>query len=83
MSRDLAHEDTISELYRRIAGVTTRYDFAAPVEDADLDHVQRELSGAIPAHYIARVRRSADPRYVDVEVFGGGRRVYRRPMIVS
>ena len=83
MSYDVARVEFISALYRKIAGVTCRYDFTSPVEDADLDHVQRELSAAIPDDCTARVARDPDPRYVLVEVFWRGRPVYGRQMVVG
>src|SRR5690606_21648958 len=38
----------VSARYRAIASVTTRYDFAEPLERADLEHVLGELTRALP-----------------------------------
>ncbi len=44
--------ELISNLYRRICGVTTRYTFTRPVEQADLDTVAAELRAAVPGYAV-------------------------------
>jgi hypothetical protein len=74
----------ISELYRRIALVTTRFEFTEPVEDEDLRAFSGALVESIAATSIGaavKVERDPDPRYVLVEVESpdGG---YRRQLII-
>lgn len=74
--------ELISELYRKIATVTTRFEFTAPVELEDLETVRGELARAVP-DYPVRVQKDLDPRYVLVEVdWPSGRGLYRRQMII-
>lgn len=71
----------ISDLYRRIAGVTTRFEFTAPLESSDIDTVHAELTRALPEDCVAVVESRG--AIVHVEVRRAGRRLYARDMIVS
>jgi hypothetical protein len=70
----------ISSLYRRIASVTTRFDFVEPVTDADLREFSFQLQCVVGEGSV-RVERDPDPRFVLVYVDSpdGG---YRRQMII-
>jgi hypothetical protein len=74
----------ISDLYRAIASVTTRFEFTEPVEDADLRSFADHLVEATLDFDRVRVRveRDANPRFVLVELdsSAGG---YRRQMIIG
>lgn len=77
---DVARVEFVSDLYRRIAGVTTRFEFTAPVEDDDLATVRAELAAAVPGYQVSVDR--ADPHVlVEVHAPDGGR-LYARSMIV-
>lgn len=74
---------TVSELYALIAKVTTRFEFTAPVEQADLNEFYRQLRKVLPSRdVVIEVVPDADPRYVNVKVdtaVGG----YVRQMIIA
>lgn len=81
---DPAYLELVSELYRKIASVTCRFDFTAPVESADIDVVCGELVRALPKGFEVLVCREPDARHVLVEVYWpDGARLYRRQMIVG
>jgi hypothetical protein len=75
---------SVSRLYQRIAGVTTRFEFTAPVEDLDLDAFRLHLVEAVLdfEQVEVRVERDPDPRYVLVEI-GSAVGGYRRQMIIK
>lgn len=70
----------ISELYRRIAGVTTKYDFAEPVTLEDCATVRAEIAALLPPNH--RVRVELGPEGVEISVFEAARRYYHRTMII-
>jgi hypothetical protein len=72
----------IDELYRRIASVTTKYTFTAPVTVEDLSVVRDELARAVGADYRALVLPATDA-FVRVDVYLGAERVYHRMMLVQ
>ncbi len=67
----------IGKLYARIVTVTTRYDFAAPVDQADLAHVHAELDAVLPAGFTASVTYTPTLAVVGVEVFQTSTRLRR------
>lgn len=77
----------VSELYKRIASVTTRFEFTRPVESEDLAIVRQALVDALPEGFVPTVQLDL-PRgeRVLVEVWDTNknpqRRVYARQMIV-
>lgn len=74
----------ISDLYRRIAGVTTRFAFTPPVERADIDAFRAALWEALPCALRTTVELAPSGRGVDVEVFDpAGARVYHRLMLLE
>lgn len=79
-----------SELYRRIASATTRFEFTAPVEPADLTTFEAALLEALRGPRAdavvppgCSIRVAQCPRGVRVEVFEDDRRRYDRTMLVS
>lgn len=77
---DRAHVATISDLYRRICGVTTLYTFTHPVEPEDVDTVRAELAAAVPECNVFAML-GADAVHFDVVL--GGRRIYNRSMRIQ
>jgi hypothetical protein len=73
----------ISDLYKRIASVTTRLEFTSPVADDDLVEFARQLRDVLPFGFVTRLTRPRVDR-VGVEVLGPTGRVhYGRTMLVS
>lgn len=71
----------ISELYKTIAGVTLKYDFAAPVTAEDCEQVRSELAEVLPKEH--RVQVAEVEGYVEVSVYDAASvRYYQRRMIV-
>ncbi len=74
--------DEISELYRRIASVTTKYTFTAPVDHTDCAHVAAELRAALGAGWSVEVyHRQQDDVMITVWAFDG-QRLYQREMLI-
>ena len=79
-----------TELYRRIASATTRFEFTAPVEPGDLATFEAALLEALRGPRAdavippgCSVRVATSPQGVRVEVFQGDLRRYDRTMLVS
>lgn len=58
-----------SSLYRRIASVTARFEFTAPVTAEDVATVRAALVDVLPLAFVPTVQLDLDPRYVLVEVW--------------
>jgi hypothetical protein len=72
---------SISGLYRRIAAVTTRFEFTEPVEISDMHTVRAELEHAVPELSWGLLQQARG-----VEVTGyweQNRPAYRRLMLVA
>lgn len=70
----------ISDLYRRIASVTTLYTFTQPVATEDIAHVRGELAAAVPE---CAIDMFIVPGHVHVVVSLAERRIYHRAMIIE
>jgi len=64
----------ISDLARRVASVSTRFEVVAPVEDADVATIHNTLAAASPRGLVPRV--TVGERALELEVFApsGARR---------
>lgn len=76
-----AELEWISDLYRRIASVTTRYVFTEPVTQDDMDQFADALAVVLPSGCTPTV--ASNPPYVRVSVHRGAHRWYYRDMIVE
>lgn len=76
-----ARTEQISDLYRRIASVTTLYTFTRPVDAADIATVRDVLAAAVPECEIRIVPEQQ--RYVHVTIYLDERAIYGRAMIVE
>ncbi len=75
--------DEISELYRRIASVTTKYTFTAPVDHTDCAVVHGELHTALGAGWSIEVYHRLQIDVVITVWSIDGQRVYQREMLIS
>lgn len=75
-------DEQISDVYRRITSVTTKYTFTWPVDQADCATVRAELAAAVPEGIVGVNLASPRGDYVAVVVSIAGKRIYQRAMIV-
>lgn len=70
----------ISDLYRRIASVTTLYTFTRPVTAEDVAIVRAELAAAVPE---CSTWITIEERCVVIDIALNARPIYHRSMIIE